>query len=103
LRIQAVATALHAARDAELERIAEAAQAAEKSLLWTAEELCRGMRPPLPAEPGWEGSDSLIRVLELISNLQVQGAASLLRVHDESQAAVLVCMHQTLTRRQHAL
>lgn len=103
LRIQAVAAALHAARDAELERIAEAAQAAEKSLLWTAEELCRGMRPPLPAEPGWEGSDSLIRVLELISNLQVQGAASLLRVHDESQAAVLVSMHQTLTRRQHAV
>ncbi|MFF7451590.1 MULTISPECIES: ATP-binding protein [unclassified Streptomyces] len=103
LRIVAVAAALHAAREAEWERVAEAAQAAEKSLLWTAEELCRGMRPPLPAEPGWEGSGSLIRVLELISNLQVQGAASLLRVHDESQAAVLVSMHHTLTRRQHAL
>ncbi|MER6187692.1 ATP-binding protein [Streptomyces sp. NPDC001652] len=103
LRIQAVAAALHTAREAECERVAEAARAAEKSLLWTAEELCRGLRPPLPAEPRWEGSDSLVTVLELISNLQVQSAAALLRVHDESQAAVLVSMHQTLTRRQHAL
>ncbi|MGH1554219.1 hypothetical protein ACRAWF_26600 [Streptomyces sp. L7] len=33
----------------------------------------------------------------------VQGADSMLRVHDESQAAVLVTMHQTLSQRQHGL
>ncbi|MFF4276154.1 ATP-binding protein [Streptomyces sp. NPDC001536] len=102
-RVHAVAASLQANRDADFELISEAVAAAEKSVIWTAEELCRGKRPLLPKESHWEGSAPLTRVLELVSNLQVQGAASLLRVHDESQAAVLVTMHQTLTRRQHAL
>ncbi|MGC0405357.1 signal transduction histidine kinase [Streptomyces sp. SAI-126] len=103
VRVHAVAASLQLSREADLHRVAEALQATEKSLIWAAEELCRGKRPPLPQEPVWEGGDPLNMVLELVSNLQVQGAASLLRVHDESQAAVLVTMHQTLTRRQHAL
>ncbi|MFE1289658.1 ATP-binding protein [Streptomyces sp. NPDC058751] len=103
IRTRAVAASLQLNRDVELQRIAEAAAATEKSMLWTAEELCRGARPPLPVEPQWEGDASLVRVLEQIGNLQVQGAGSLLRVHDESQAAVLVAMHQTLSRRQHGL
>ncbi|WP_181801448.1 ATP-binding protein [Streptomyces shenzhenensis] len=103
VRVQAVAASLQLNREADLQRMAEAVQAAEKSVIWAAEELCRGKRPPLPQEPCWEGGDPLAKVLELVSNLQVQGAASLLRVHDESQAAVLVTMHQTLSRRQHAL
>ncbi|MEU3982050.1 ATP-binding protein [Streptomyces sp. NPDC026672] len=103
VRVRAVAVSLQADRDAELQRIADAVGAAEKSVIWTAEELCRGSRPPLPAEAGWEGPDSLVKVLEQIGNLQVQGADCLLRVHDESQAAVLVTMHQTLSRRQHGL
>ncbi|MFF7476984.1 ATP-binding protein [Streptomyces sp. NPDC008092] len=102
-RVHAVAASLQLNREAELQCVAEAAQAAEKSVIWAAEELCRGKRPPLPQEPLWEGSDPLTKVLEQVSNLQVQGAASLLRVHDESQAAVLVTMHQTLSRRQHVL
>ncbi|MFD5430399.1 ATP-binding protein, partial [Streptomyces sp. NPDC127084] len=103
VRVHAVAASLQLNRDAELQRVAEAVQAAEKSVIWTAEELCRGSRPPLPAEPRWDGDDSLTRILEQIGNLQVQGANSMLRVHDESQASVLVTMHQTLSQRQHGL
>jgi signal transduction histidine kinase len=102
-RVQAVAASLQTHRDGELQRVAEAVQATEKSVIWTAEELCRGARPPLPHEPRFDDSDSLTKVLELIGNLQVQGAYAMLRVHDESQAAVLVAMHQTLSRRQHGL
>ncbi|MEV5843733.1 ATP-binding protein [Streptomyces sp. NPDC051985] len=102
-RVHAVAASLQLKRDADLQQIAKAVQAAENSVIWTADQLCRGVRPPLPEEPRWESSDSLTKVLELVGNLQVQGAASLLRVHDESQAAVLVTMHQTLSRRQHGL
>ncbi|MFD9441829.1 sensor histidine kinase [Streptomyces sp. NPDC060006] len=103
IRVQAVAASLQAHREGELQRVAEAVQAAEKSVIWTAEELCRGARPSLPNEPGFDGSDSLAKVLELLGNLQVQGSYAMLRVHDESQAAVLVAMHQTLSRRQHGL
>ncbi|MFF4051953.1 ATP-binding protein [Streptomyces chartreusis] len=102
-RIRAVAVSLQQRRSAELERVAEATRAAEQTMIWTAEELCRGARPPLPAEPQTVGDDPLDGVLALIGNLQVQGADTLLRTHDESQAAVLVAMHQTLTRRQHGL
>ncbi|MEV7388889.1 ATP-binding protein [Streptomyces sp. NPDC091215] len=103
VRVHSVAASLQLNREADLQRVAEAVQATEKSVIWTAGELCQGKRPPLPQEPRWEDSDPLTKVLALVSNLQVQGAASLLRVHDESQAAVLVTMHQTLSRRQHAL
>ncbi|MEU1457349.1 ATP-binding protein [Streptomyces avermitilis] len=103
IRVQAVAASLQQHRDAELQQIVEAASAAEQTMVWTAEELCRGARPELPQDPRRAGSDTLEKVLEVIGNLQVQGAGTLLRVHDESQAAVLVAMHQTLTRRQHSL
>lgn len=72
-------------------------------MIWTAEQLCQGARPPLPQEPQLAGDDPLERIIELIGHLQVQGAGALLRTHDESQAAVLVAMHRTLTRRQHVL
>ncbi|MGH1554218.1 hypothetical protein ACRAWF_26595 [Streptomyces sp. L7] len=39
IRVSAVAASLQRNRDAELQRIAEAVQAAEKSVIWTAEEL----------------------------------------------------------------
>ncbi|MEW2117668.1 ATP-binding protein [Streptomyces sp. NPDC005474] len=103
IRVQAVAASLQAHRDAELQRVAEAAQAAEQTMVWTAGELCRGARPPLPEDPQSSGGDTLDKVIELIGNLKTQGAGSLIRVHDESQAAVLVEMHRTLSRRQHSL
>lgn len=103
LRAHAVAASLQLKRDAELQLVAQAAGAAEQTMIWTADELCRGSRPALPPDPQRAADDPLENVFELIGNLQVQGAGALLRVHDESQAAVLVEMHRTLTRRQHAL
>ncbi|MFE6939711.1 sensor histidine kinase [Streptomyces chartreusis] len=103
IRTRVVAGSLQLTREADLQRIADAVAATEKSMMWTAEELCRGLRPPLPVEPRWDGDDALVRVLQQIGSLQVQGAGGMLRIHDESQTAVLVTMHQTLTRRQHAL
>ncbi|MEU6349630.1 ATP-binding protein [Streptomyces sp. NPDC047072] len=102
-RVHAVAASLQAARDADLERVASAVAATEKSLIWTAEELCRGKVPPLPKEPDLEETGVLGTVLAAVGNLKVQGVAAQLRVHNESQAAVLVTMHQTLARRQHTL
>ncbi|MFD9394068.1 ATP-binding protein [Streptomyces sp. NPDC060000] len=103
IRIQTVAASLQLKRDVELQLVAEAAGAAEQTMIWTADQLCRGGRPSLPQESGRAGDDSLEKVFELIGSLKVQGAGALLRVHDESQAAVLVEMHRTLTRRQHGL
>ncbi|MFB8775796.1 roadblock/LC7 domain-containing protein [Streptomyces broussonetiae] len=102
-RIRAVAMSLQNQRAADFERIAEAVGAAEQTVVWTATQLCQGSRPPLPPEPQPAGEDPLEKVIEVIGHLQVQSAGSLLRTHDESQAAVLVAMHRTLTRRQHVL
>ncbi|MEU9168518.1 ATP-binding protein [Streptomyces sp. NPDC048420] len=103
LRIRAVAVSLQQRRIAEFEQIKEAVGAAEQTMIWTADQLCKGTRPPLPPEPQPAGDDPVEEVIALIGNLQVQGAFSLQRTHDESQAAVLVAMHRALTRRQHGL
>ncbi|WP_405537522.1 ATP-binding protein [Streptomyces sp. NBC_00075] len=103
IRVQAVAASLQGHRDAEFQRVAEAVHAAEQTMIWTADQLCQGARPPLPDDPQPAGGDMLDKVIELIGSLKMQGAGSLLRVHDESQAAVLVEMHRTLSRRQHSL
>ncbi|MER5201204.1 ATP-binding protein [Streptomyces sp. NPDC002884] len=98
-----VAAALDRRRDGEFQRVVEAVSAAEAMMVWTAGKLCQGKRPPLPPEPALAGGDAVERVIDLVADLKVQGAGALMRVHDESQAAVLVEMHRTLTRRQHTL
>ncbi|MGW2911272.1 ATP-binding protein [Streptomyces asoensis] len=103
LRARTVAAVLQRQREAEFQRITEAVSAAETTMIWTAEQLCQGKRPPLPEEPVPGGRGAVDRVVCLIGSLQVQGAGALLRVHDESPAAVLVEMHRTLARRQHGL
>ncbi|MBK3626328.1 sensor histidine kinase [Streptomyces sp. MBT49] len=103
LRARTVAAVLQRQREAEFQRITEAVSAAETTMIWTAEQLCQGKRPPLPEEPVPAGRGAVDRVVCLIGSLQVQGAGALLRVHDESPAAVLVEMHRTLARRQHGL
>ncbi|WP_218639134.1 ATP-binding protein [Streptomyces acidiscabies] len=102
-RARAAAVALRQVGDAELQLIVDAANAAEQTAIWTAEQLCQGKRPPLPEEPQPIGQGMVRQTLSVIGNLQVQGAGALIRVHDESQAALLMEMHRTLTRRLHAL
>ncbi|MDH6221490.1 sensor histidine kinase [Streptomyces pseudovenezuelae] len=103
VRVRAVAVSLRRHRNTELQSVEEAVKAAEQSVVWTADGLCRGARPPLPPQADWPDDDQLHGLLGRVSNLQLQSAHSLLRVHDESQAAVLVTMQQKLARRQHVL
>ncbi|MEU8576416.1 ATP-binding protein [Streptomyces asoensis] len=103
LRARTVTVVLQRQREAEFQRITEAVSAAEITMIWTAEQLCQGKRPPLPEEPVPGRRGAVDRVVCLIGSLQVQGAGALLRVHDESPAAVLVEMHRILARRQHGL
>ncbi|WP_078886709.1 sensor histidine kinase [Streptomyces sp. NRRL F-5527] len=125
LRAQAAAAALQRAREAEiaalqqtreaeiaalrhaaaagLQRITDAANAVEKALLWTADELCRGGRPPVPDSlPPLDGEGPVAELEGLLAEVQVQAVQALLRVHDESQLAVLVGLLHHLSRREHA-
>ncbi|KQX77072.1 ATP-binding protein [Streptomyces sp. Root1310] len=103
VRARAVAAVLQGRLEAEFQRVAEAVGAAEATMVWTADQLCQGVRPPLPLEPASAGEGAVGRVVDLVGQLHVQGAGALLRVHDDSQAALLVDMHRSLTRRQHVL
>ncbi|WP_438306615.1 sensor histidine kinase (plasmid) [Streptomyces sp. HUAS TT11] len=107
-RARVAATAVHREREAawavELQKITDAVMAVDKLLLWTADELCRGQRPPIPDWPGpAQDPDGAARVVGFLEELQVQAAASLVRVHEESQAAVLLGMLRHFSRREHAL
>ncbi|MGW2421425.1 ATP-binding protein [Streptomyces sp. NPDC001709] len=114
LRAQATAASLRKAREAELaaiqqaevaglQRITDAANAVEKALLWTADELCRGGRPPVPDSlPPVDGQGPVAVLEGLLTEVQVQAVQALLRVHDESQLAVLVGLLHHLSRREHA-
>ncbi|WP_416531620.1 ATP-binding protein [Streptomyces coelicoflavus] len=100
---QAVLTAAEEARAAALARVAEAAAAVEKSVQWSADELCRGGRPTLqdPQAPPPAGANDGIN--NALGALQVQAIASLIRVHDESQSVVLLEVLRRLAMREHAL
>ncbi|MFF7148665.1 ATP-binding protein [Streptomyces jietaisiensis] len=98
----AIQAAAEEARATALAAIAGAAAAIEKSVQWSADELCRGGRPPLPdlqAPPA--SSDAEID--KALSALQVRAVASLIRVHDESQSVVLLEVLRRLAMREHAL
>ncbi|MEU6496835.1 ATP-binding protein [Streptomyces sp. NPDC046984] len=107
-RARVAATAVHREREAawaaELRKITDAVTAVDKLVLWTADELCRGHRPPIPDCPGpAQDADGAARVVALLEEVQVQAGASLVRVHEESQAAVLLGMLRHFSRREHAL
>lgn len=103
-RAQAVTMAVQRARAAEFRKITDATNAVEKSLLWSADELCRGGRPPVPdSMVRVEGAGPAAEIEVLLGELQLQALASLIRVHDESQSAVLLEMLRQLSRREHAL
>ncbi|MFJ8248585.1 sensor histidine kinase [Streptomyces sp. NPDC094466] len=101
----AVQTAAEERQAAVLTALSGAAAAVEKSVAWSADELCRGTRPPLPdrqptsprpASPNGEVDTAL-------GALQVHAVAALIRVHDESQSVVLLEVLRRLAMREHAL
>ncbi|MER6464753.1 ATP-binding protein [Streptomyces sp. NPDC001228] len=99
----AVQTAAAEAQAAMLTAVVGAAAAVEKSVQWSADELCRGGRPTLqdPQAPPPANPESEIN--NVLSALQVQAIASLIRVHDESQSVVLLEVLRRLAMREHAL
>ncbi|MFE2595973.1 ATP-binding protein [Streptomyces sp. NPDC057617] len=103
-RARAVAVAVERVREEGLRKVTEAVAAVGKSVLWTAEELCRGGTPAMPGSaPLQERAGPANEAVALLDEVQVQAVAALVRVHDESQSAVLVSMLHQLSRREHAL
>ncbi|MEU1893817.1 sensor histidine kinase [Streptomyces pristinaespiralis] len=101
------AGAVHAAegegRAAELAAVAGRVVAIEKSVQWSADELCRGARPPLPEGQPQRPAGPTAEIDTALSALQAQAVASLIRVHDESQSVVLLEVLRRLAMREHAL
>ncbi|MGW1817084.1 ATP-binding protein [Streptomyces sp. NPDC002125] len=99
----AVQTAAEQRRAAVLTAVAGAAAAIEKSVAWSADELCRGTRPPLPDTQMPQPASATAEIDKALGALQVQAVASLIRVHDESQSVVLLDVLRRLATREHAL
>ncbi|MFK0142700.1 sensor histidine kinase [Streptomyces murinus] len=91
------------AAEADLTTALNAVAAAQKTVLWTADELCRGARPPVPAaqqpRPGSQGA----QIEAALEDLRASTVTALLRVHDESASVVLLEVLRKLAMRQHAL
>ncbi|MER6847696.1 ATP-binding protein [Streptomyces flaveolus] len=100
---RAVQTAAEEAQAAALTVVVGTAAAVEKSLLWSADELCRGGRPALPDMQTPQSACVTSEIDEVLSALQVQAITSLIRVHDESQSVVLLEVLRRLAMREHAL
>ncbi|MFJ3019406.1 ATP-binding protein [Streptomyces tendae] len=101
--VRAVQSAVEDSQTAALEAVAGAAAAVEKSVQWSADELCRGKRPPLPAPQTPQSPTANAEIDNVLSALQAQAIASLIRVHDESQSVVLLEVLRRLAMREHAL
>ncbi|MEU4659500.1 ATP-binding protein [Streptomyces sp. NPDC023723] len=96
-------TAVSTAHTAGLSVVADAVAAVEKSLLWSAEELCRGARPPVPRQQAPRNDGPVAEIESALGEVQVQAVTSLIRVHDESQSVVLLEVLRRLAQREHAL
>ncbi|MFD3580976.1 ATP-binding protein [Streptomyces sp. NPDC058683] len=104
LRARSAALAITRAHNAQLQRIFEAAAALEKAVLWTADQLCQGCTPPVPESvPYPEGAGPTDEALARLDEVKWQTVVSLIRVHSESQATVVLSMMKQLSRREHAL
>ncbi|MFF8732284.1 ATP-binding protein [Streptomyces sp. NPDC015171] len=99
----AVQSAAQESQVAALTAVAAAAAAAEKSVQWSADELCRGGRPPMPDLQVSPSTNPNAEINNVLSALQAQAIASLIRVHDESQSVVLLEVLRRLAMREHAL
>ncbi|MFF7095762.1 sensor histidine kinase [Streptomyces rubradiris] len=73
---------------------------AERTLLWSTDQLCGGTRPPVPdvAEP--QSAGPAARVEAAVHALKAQIVVSLLRVHDESATDVLLDVLHRLAMRE---
>ncbi|MEU5717658.1 ATP-binding protein [Streptomyces sp. NPDC020403] len=97
----AVQTAAEERRTAVLTVVTGAAAAVEKSVAWSADELCRGARPPLPDMQMPQPASATAEIDNALSALQVQAVASLIRVHPELLAKIFEIDHLvTRMRRQ---
>ncbi|MER5440802.1 ATP-binding protein [Streptomyces sp. NPDC002790] len=90
-------------RVAELAAVAGDAAAVEKVVLWSADELCRGARPPMPEGPMAAPAGARAEISRALGALQVQAVTALIRVHDESQSVVLLQVLRRLAQREHSL
>ncbi|MEU9068891.1 ATP-binding protein [Streptomyces sp. NPDC048306] len=100
---RAVQSAAEESQAAAEKAVAGAAAAVEKSVQWSADELCRGKRPPLPDPQTPQSPNPNAEIDNTLSALQAQAIASLIRVHDESQSVVLLEVLRRLAMREHAL
>ncbi|MDV9168618.1 ATP-binding protein [Streptomyces sp. W16] len=104
VRARTAATAVERMQDAQVQRVTEAATAVEKAVVWAAEELCRGGRPMVPESlPPYEAAGSADEAVALLGEVQVQAVSALIRVHDDSQAMLLLSTLHQFSRREHAL
>ncbi|MFD8541535.1 MULTISPECIES: sensor histidine kinase [Streptomyces] len=99
----AVQSAVADSQAAALNAVAGGAAAVEKSVQWSAEELCRGRRPALPDLHAAQSPTPTAGIDNALGALQTQAIASLIRVHDESQSVVLLEVLRRLAMREHAL
>ncbi len=99
----AVQAASAKAQEAQWARVAGVAAAVEKSVVWSADELCRGVRPPLPDRQAAWSADGAATLETALGELKLQAVLSLIRVHDESQSVVLLDVLRRLAKREHAL
>ncbi|MGW2769174.1 ATP-binding protein [Streptomyces sp. NPDC001275] len=103
-RARIAATAAHTAKEVLAQQIAGAVEATEKTVQWSADLLCQGDRPPVPDRPAtYDSADEVEEAAARLGELQVHAVESLIRVHDDSQAALLLAMLFQMTRREHAL
>lgn len=99
----AVRTAAEEAQAAALTMVVGAAAAVEKSVQWSADELCRGGRPTLQDPQAPPSASANPGINNALGALQMQAISSLIRVHDESQSSVLLDVLRRLAMREHAL
>ncbi|MDX3351375.1 ATP-binding protein [Streptomyces sp. ME02-6979A] len=99
----AVQSAVAGSQTAALNAVTGAAAAVEKSVQWSADELCRGKRPALPDPHTAQSPTPNAGIDNALSALQAQAIVSLIRVHDESQSVVLLEVLRRLAMREHAL
>lgn len=103
-RSDAAAATVCRARGAELQRLAGAAADVEKSVVRAAEELCRGGRPAIPdLSVAAVSGGSAAEVETVLTRVNAEAVQALIRVHEQSQSAVLLELLRHLSRREHAL